>query len=368
MHLTERRKTEHIVITVSEDVSSLTSPLFECVHLVHRALPEVNLEDVSLEVEFLGKPLSAPLIIAGMTGGSELGGRINRDIANAAEKLGLGLGVGSQRAALENPELKWTFRIVREVAPSIPVIANIGASQLVESSDHVTLAAELVEMVEADAVAVHLNPLQEAVQPEGEPRYAGVIDALKEFVKACKKPVIAKETGSGISREDAESLLKAGVQGIDVGGAGGTSFAAVEAVRARMNGDFVSERVANTFRSWGIPTAISILEVRSVSRDVLLIATGGVHSGLDAAKALRLGADIVGVARPVIKAVLEGGSERVIKLLKSYMQELRVALFLTGSRSISELREKPAVLTGTLREWIVARRLEGIAKELALLF
>lgn len=368
MHLTERRKTEHIVITVSEDVGSRRSSLLECVHLIHRALPQLSLEEVRLETRLLGREVSAPIIVAGMTGGSELGGRVNREIAIAAEALKIGMGVGSQRAALENPELRRTFSVVREEAPSIPIIANIGASQLVEAGDYTTLAAELIDMIEADAVAVHLNPLQEAVQPEGEPAFAGVVEAIREFVKACGKPVIVKETGSGISREDAELLMKTGIWGIDVGGLGGTSFAAVEAIRAKMNGDFIAERVANTFRSWGIPTAASILEVRSVARDVTLIATGGIRSGLDAAKALRLGADLAGVARPIIKAALEGGSERVKKVLESYIKELRIAFFLTGSRDVEELRKRPAIILGELKEWVVARGLEDFVRNCGLLF
>jgi len=368
MHLTERRKTEHIAITISENVDSKLPPLFECIFLIHRAIPEVNLEEVDLSTIFLGKKINAPIIIAGMTGGSELGGELNRAMARAAQSLGLAMGVGSQRAALEDPSLKKTFSVVREEAPDIPVIANIGASQLVKSEDYSSLAAELIDMVSADAVAIHLNSLHEAVQPEGEPHYKGVAEAIKDFVKACPKPVIVKETGCGVSKEDAAILVKTGIHGIDVGGMGGTSFAMVEALRAKTSGYFIEERVANTFGSWGIPTAASILEVRSVAPSIPLIATGGIRSGLDAAKALRIGADFVGIARPVIKAAFEGGYGGVKRYLTSIIRELKVTTFLVGAHNIDEIKRKPAMVVGPLREWIKIRKLEGVAKKLGLLF
>jgi len=295
-------------------------------------------------------------MIAGMTGGTELAKKLNSMFARAAEELGVAVGVGSQRVALEVPEVRDTFRVVREEAPSVPVVANIGASQVVEGLGPRELE-ELVDMVEADAVAVHLNPLQEALQLEGQPRYSGFLERLRRLVEISPVPVIVKETGAGVCREVAERLEAAGVAGVDVGGAGGTSFARVEGLRALAEGDELLYGLAQDFAEWGIPTAASILEVRSASRSMLLIATGGVRSGVDVAKALRLGADLCGVAYPVLRAALRSGYEGVLKYLRRVIEGLRRAAFLTGSRDVWELKRAPVVIKGELREWILWRGL-----------
>lgn len=351
------RKDDHIYYSLlSGSQHPSKTAWFEYVELVHVAAPEIDFSEVSVSTEFLGFKLKAPLLIAGMTGGTPLAKKLNDLFARAAEELGVALGVGSQRVALESPETKETFSVVREAAVSVPVIANIGASQLVEglSADAVE---SLVEMVDADALAVHLNPLQEVLQPEGEARYAGLLKRLRELSERCPVPVLVKETGAGMSREVAAKLASVGVRGIDVGGAGGTSFARVEGFRAHSMGDELLYQLALDFSEWGIPTAASILEVRSSSPNLVVIATGGLRSGIDAAKALRLGADLCGFAQPVLRAAFEGGYEGVVHYLRRVIEGLKRALFLTGSKNLAELRHAPVVVKGELREWIELRGL-----------
>ncbi len=354
--ITERRKAEHILIGVGERVETGKTTLFEDVDFIHNPLTELSLDDIELSTLFLGKRLAAPVVVSGMTGGTRLAARINRAIGEAVEELGLAMGVGSQRAALEDDGLEYTYRVAREAAPTAPIIANIGASQLVAglSRDDVY---RIVEMVDADALALHLNPLQEAVQPEGEADYRGLLGRLRWLVEVSPVPVIVKETGAGFSREAALALRDIGVAGVDVGGAGGTSFAVIEAIRAERSGLGEEAEAAWTFSDWGIPTAASIVEVRGVLSEVTLIATGGLRSGLDAAKALRLGADLAGYALPVIRAAYRGGAESVKGLLSRYIHELRIAMYLTGSRDIGALREAPIVVRGRLREWLEWRGL-----------
>ena len=352
----ENRKKEHILISIEEDVEYDIGTLLDGVQLVHNPVPEIDLGDVELETDFLGHELSAPVIIAGMTGGHPLAKKLNSWIAEAVEELGLGMGVGSQRAGLENPELEETYSIVREKAPTAFVMGNIGASQVVQEIGEEDVE-RLVEMVEADAIAVHLNPLQEAVQVEGEPRYKGLLERLREFANACPVPVVAKETGAGMPKEAVAKLEAVGVRAIDVGGAGGTSFSKVEYFRAKSRGDLLKAGLSKCFANWGIPTALSIIEARSVT-DLPVIATGGIRSGLEAAKALRLGADLVGIALPVMRVAYREGLEGIKKLLKEFIEELRIALFLTGSRNVRELRERPVVLSRDIVWWIEQRGIE----------
>lgn len=353
----EKRKDEHIILSIKEDVEFKSkTTLLENVELIHNSVPELNLKDVDTGTKFLGYELNAPIVISGMTGGTSLAEKMNRILAKAASKVKVAIGVGSQRAMLKDSRAVRSFRVVREEAGNVPVIGNIGASQVTEGLSDEELDC-LVESIKADAIAVHLNPLQEALQLEGEPNYLGFVDKLRDFIRRSSKPVIAKETGAGVSKEAAITLIKTGVRGIDVGGAGGTSFSVIEGIRSRLRGNDVYEKTAITFSEWGIPLAASILEVRSVSADVILIATGGIRSGLDIAKALRLGADICGVALPVIRAAYYNGVEGVVKLLERYMLELKIALFLTGAKDISDLRKKPVLIQGKLKEWVEGRKL-----------
>jgi len=325
--------------------------MLEDVILIHQASPEINLNEVSTKTMFLGKTLSAPLIIEAMTGGHPETVKINATLAEVVEELKLGMGVGSQRAAIEDEKLEYTYSIVREKAPNAVIIANIGAPQLAKGYG-VKEAQKAIDMVKADAIAVHLNAAQEAIQPEGDTKFRGVLEKIKELVETIKEPVIVKEVGNGISREVAMKLIDVGVKYIDVAGLGGTSWILVEKYRALSRGKSELAETAKTFSNWGIPTAASIVEVRSVSRDVVIIASGGIRSGLDMAKAIALGADITGFALPALKWALQGNLKRKIKQM---IHELKIAMFLTSSRTIHDLRHARIIIKGALREWLICR-------------
>lgn len=348
----ERRKGEHLLVVTGEDVGSRRSPGWDDVHLVHQALPATDLEEVDLGVEFLGRRLRAPLVIAGMTGGHAAAHEVNRVLARAAERHGLAMGVGSQRAALRNPALAYTYKVARDEAPTAFLIGNMGVAQLIPqgSSEQagVNHLLAAIEMIQADALALHLNYLEETVQPEGDRRAAGIREAIARVVSVIPLPVIAKETGAGMSRQVAFALRDLGCAALDVGGAGGTSFAAVEARRADAVDDNRGRRLGATFRDWGVPTAVSILAARTAG--VPIIATGGVRSGLDAAKALALGATLVGVAGPLLKAGTEGGAA-VDEWIELFCEELRAAVFLTGGRSVADLARGDRVVVGEVAQW-----------------
>jgi isopentenyl-diphosphate delta-isomerase len=351
--LIEARKADHLRLSATGDVDALVGPGWNDVRLVHEALPEVDQSDVDLSVVFLGKRLAAPLVIAGMTGGHKTARDVNAVLARAAQRHGLAMGVGSQRAALRRPELAYTYTVVRQEAPTALLIGNIGAPQLIVQSETPPLDFDeiraAVDMIRADALAVHLNFLQESVQPEGERNAHGCADAIYTVVNQLSIPVIAKETGAGLSQRTALQLKGLGVKALDVGGVGGTSFAAVEGLRAEAQGAAVSQRLGEVFRDWGIPTPVSVVGVQPAGLPV--IATGGIRTGLDAAKALALGATLVGVARPLLQAALEGDAA-VDTWIDQFLHELRTVLFLTGSQDLDALKTKPRVVTGATRAWL----------------
>jgi len=349
----EGRKSEHLKICLERDVQARTVTTgFEDVHMIHRALPEVDRAKIDLSTAVFNHRFRAPLIVEAMTGGFKEATKINAAIARAVEKLRLGMGVGSQRAAIEDPELEETFTVVREEAPNAFIIANIGGPQI-RRGYSLSESKRAVEMIQADALAIHLNPLQEAVQPEGETNFARVLNGIEKITRRIDVPVIVKETGAGISTEEAKKLEAAKVAGIDVAGAGGTSWAAVEYHRAKKQKDEFRQRLGESFWDWGIPTAVSLVEtVQSVNLPV--IASGGVHSGVDAAKALALGASLVGMAHPVLNAAAKG-SEEVEKTLKIILEELKNAMFLVGAESVPALKRAPAVITGRTGEWLSMR-------------
>jgi len=287
----ENRKLDHLQICLKKKVQARhTTTGFEDIFFVHKALPEIEKDKINLSTVAFNHKFSAPLIVGAMTGGTSGAMKINSTIAEAVEETGLGMGVGSQRAAIEDPKLEKTFSIVREKAPTAFLVANVGGPQLVKGYG-AKEAKEAVDMIEADALAIHLNPLQEVVQPEGETNYAGVLEKIGEIARALDVPVIVKETGAGIAAEEAKMLEDVGVAGIDVAGVGGTSWAAVEYHRAKETQDESRQRLGEAFWDWGIPTAVSVVEV-SISVDLTVIASGGVRTGVDVAKAIALGADL----------------------------------------------------------------------------
>jgi isopentenyl-diphosphate delta-isomerase len=349
----EGRKAEHLELSMSEPVEGASGPGWADVELVHEALPEMDLAEVDLGVELFGRRLRAPVMIAAMTGGHEGALEVNGALARAAERHGLAIGVGSQRAALQDPALAHTYDVVRESAPGALVVGNLGAAQLIEQGDRPPLGLEdaraAVEMVRADALAIHLNFLEESVQPEGDRRARGVAEAIRAIAAGLKVPVVAKETGAGMTRATAQRLRDLGVAALDVGGSGGTNFAIIERMRAERQGDDRGARLGRALAEWGIPTAVSVAGAAACGLPV--IATGGVRSGLDAAKAFALGATLVGVGRPLLLAAAEG-DRALDRWIGTFLEELRTVLMLTGRSRPAELRVHPRVVTGRTRAWL----------------
>jgi len=350
---TQERKGDHIKICVEENVQAkrITTG-FEDIFFVHRALPEIDHEKIDLSTKLFNHKFSAPIIVGAMTGGTPEATKINTTIAEVVQELDIGMGVGSQRVAIEDTKLESSFVETRRKAPTAFLIANIGAPQLVKGwgLDQAKIA---VNMIDADALAIHLNPLQEAIQPEGEAKYENALTKIKEIATGLKIPVIAKETGAGIAAEEAKKLEAVGVKAIDVAGAGGTSWAAVEYYRAKAAKDNKGQRLGETFWDWGIPTAVSIFEASS-SVDVPIIASGGIRTGVDAAKALVLGASLVSISAPVLRPAIKSANQ-VRKILEFFIAELKNAMFLTGVDTIKKLRKTPIVITGKTAQWLLMR-------------
>ena len=321
------RKAEHIRLALDASNQAGRS-FFDDYAFEHQALPEIALDDIDLSVEFLGKRIEAPLLVSCMTGGTEAAGEINRNLARAAEDRRIALGVGSQRKAIEDPLQAASFQ-VRDLAPSIPLLANLGAVQL-NYGYGIAECRAAVEMIDADALAFHLNVLQEAIQPEGDTDFSGLLPKLGGIARQLEVPVIAKEIGCGISGDTARALAEQGIRIIDTAGLGGTSWARIEARRA----DDVE--VGELFVDWGVPTPVSIQEVAAVP-GVTVIGSGGIRSGLDAAKAIALGAHLVGTAYPLLKPATVS-AEAVIERVGRIVDELRIAMLCVGTRTIDELR------------------------------
>lgn len=345
---TSRRKIEHLDLCTNERVESAGSG-FDDVEFVHRCLPELHKSEVSTKTTFLGHKFEAPIMIASMTGGHPETRAVNANLAIAAEALGLGIGVGSQRAALEDERLADSYRVVRDAAPDAFVYGNIGAPQL--SSYSIEDLERAVEMIDADALAIHLNFLQEAIQPEGDLDARGCLERIAEVSGELSVPVIVKETGAGICHIDAYAIKKAGVAAIDVGGRGGTSWAGVEYYRARAESDKLGEHLGMKFWDWGIPTAVSLVEA---DVGLPLIATGGVRDGIMIAKSLALGASMCGIALPLV-APARISSDKVKEKLEVYIEELKATMFLTGAGSVGDLNKAPVIVSGRSRDALEAR-------------
>jgi isopentenyl-diphosphate Delta-isomerase len=321
------RKAEHIRLALEQRMQ-LGVNYFDEYHFEHAALPELDFDDIDIGVDFLGCRLAAPLLVSSMTGGTEAAGLINRNLAAGAQRTGIAVGVGSQRKALEDPAKADTFK-VREVAPSVPLLANLGAVQLNYGLGP-RECLQAVEMIGADALILHLNPLQEAIQPEGQRNFAGLLPKIGEVVRALPVPIVVKEIGCGISAATARALAGQGIRIIDTAGVGGTSWARIEAERA---GDL---DLGEVFAGWGIPTPLSIREVRSVG-GLTVIASGGLRNGIDVAKALALGADLAGMAYPFLQAATES-PERVVDKVQRIVLELKICMFCLGVKTVAELR------------------------------
>ena len=330
--VTAERKADHIRVNLEEDVDSGLISGFESLHFEHNALPELDLDEIDLSQELLGKKLTAPLLISSMTGGTAQSGEINRNLAIAAQSSGIAMGLGSQRVAIEDPSLANTFN-VRRLAPDVPLFANLGAVQL-NYGYGADEAQRAVDMIEADALVLHLNALQEAVQPEGNTNFRDLLSKIEALVGSLTVPVIVKEVGWGISASVATLLVEAGVAVIDVAGAGGTSWSQVEMHRAS---EEKQAQLASRFVDWGIPTAEAIRQVRFALPGIPIIASGGLRGGLDLAKSIALGAQLGGMAGPFLRAAVDS-SHAVSDLIDQTLRELRVCMFATGSRDLNALQ------------------------------
>lgn len=332
-----QRKSDHIRINLNENVQSGIQTGFDRFRFDHQALPELNLDEVDLSVSLFGKTLLSPLLISSMTGGTPEAALINQNLAIAAQEHRIALGLGSQRVALDHPEMAQTFR-VRKWAPDILLFANLGAIQL-NYGYQVEHCQKAVDMIEADALILHLNPLQEALQPDGDTNFVGLLEKIEQICKFLSVPVIVKEVGWGIGGETAKKLAQVGVNAIDVAGAGGTSWSQVEMHRARTPGQ---ARLAAAFIDWGIPTAECIRQIHTSLPHMKIFASGGIRSGIDIAKSIALGASIGGIANIFLKAA-SLSTDHVIQEISSIQQEIKVVMFASGNKNIADLQQSKLI-------------------------
>jgi isopentenyl-diphosphate Delta-isomerase len=331
---TVQRKAEHIRICLESDVQFQTQGSgFDRYQFRHSCLPELDYQEIDLTTKLLGKQLGAPILISSMTGGTPQAKEINHRLAEVAQEYKLAMGVGSQRVAIEQPQVADTFQ-VRQIAPDILLLANLGAVQL-NYRYGIDECLRAVELLEADALILHLNPLQECIQPQGDTNFKGLLDRIASICDRLPVPVIVKEVGNGISAKMAGQLISAGVGGIDVAGAGGTSWAKVESERAKT---VLQRRLGETFGDWGIPTTECITTIRQLAPTLPLIASGGVRNGLDIAKAIALGADVAGLALPFLQAA-DVSTTAVSELVQILMAEIQTVLFCTGNANLSALKQ-----------------------------
>ncbi len=333
-----QRKIEHLELCLTDDVAFKRKTTgFEKFEFIHDAITEVEISKIDFRTKFFGKEINFPFLISCMTGGAKETENINAQLAAAANELNIALGVGSQRQALENKQFNDSYKIIRKNAPGIPVLGNIGAAQIAKLKNFDGIKY-ITDLIEADGLFIHANPLQELLQRKGEPDFSGLLQSIEKLANILEVPIIVKEVGAGISKEAAEKLLNAGVKGIDVAGAGGTSWAGVEILRSNETGNY-------EFWDWGLPTSYCIQTVSELKDkfDFLLIGSGGVNDGIQAAKALALGADIAATARIILHELNKTGAEGVQTLIKSWFEVIRKIMFLTGSASLDELRNNKLI-------------------------
>lgn len=341
-----QRKADHIEVAASGRADFAKTTLLDQVQLVHQALPELSIGDIDLSTELVGKRLAAPLLITGMTGGMPEAAQINRDLARSAQAAGVAFGVGSQRAMDEHPELEATYQ-VRDVAPDVVLLGNLGGVQALAMGP--ARVVELAKRIGADAIAIHLNPGQEMIQPNGDRDFRGVVDGIARLVANSALPVIVKETGCGLSREAAGALMAVGVRTVDVAGAGGTSWVAVEAVRAG-TANPAAAALGSELWDWGLPTAVSV--VACAKAGLTTIASGGVRTGYDIARAIALGARLGGMAAPMLRAQKAGGADGVREAIEQVVHSLRAVCLLAGCRTASDLARAPRHLGAPLRQYL----------------
>jgi isopentenyl-diphosphate delta-isomerase len=353
IEIIKQRKREGIKIPLNNDVQAkTTSTYLEYVKLVHNALPELDYDEIDISTTFLKRKFSAPLIIDSMTGGAPEAARINGRLGELAEKYGFAMGLGSQRAGLESEQLAETYSIARKNAPSAFLIANIGGAQLAKGLT-IENIKKIINMIQADALVIHLNPLQELIQPEGEPKYKGVFSKISEISGDLDLPVIVKEVGAGISKEVAVKLEVAGVSAINVAGAGGTSWAGVEKLRAEASNNDLKTHLGEMFWDWGIPTAASLVEVKKTVK-VPIIASGGLRNGMEMAKCIVLGASMCAMAYPFLLKAAES-KEQLFNFADTVIAELKSTMFLIGAMNLSVLKSSRYILTGPLADQVSNR-------------
>ena len=351
----EKRKLRHIRVSLEEEVETDIATGFEDIRLIHRALPEIDLDEVSTETSFYGVKLAVPLIISAITGGTDEAKKINQTLAEVAEEKRIGISVGSQRIAVAQPETVLTFSIVRETAPSTFVMGNLGCPQL-SLGWGIDEAQRCIDMIKADALALHMNPLQEAVQVGGDTNYRGVYEKISELSRKIDTPLVMKETGAGIAWEDALKMQQAGASGLEISGVGGTSWSAVEYHIAKEVGKKDMEYLGGALWNWGIPTAISLIETTQKT-DLNVIASGGIRTGVEIVKSVALGADMGGIAKPFLEKAIEG-KEALSQYVDDIIREIRVAMFLVGARNIDELCHVPVLVMGKTAEWLSLRGID----------
>ncbi|MDD3084151.1 MAG: type 2 isopentenyl-diphosphate Delta-isomerase [Candidatus ainarchaeum sp.] len=343
--LTEKRKIDHLKLCTQKDVSfKEKTTLLEFVELNYSCLPEISLKEVDLSTSFLGKNFFFPFLVSAITGGAQISKKVNLDIAKACQEIGIGLGLGSMRAMIENPKIKDTY-FVRNVAPDIFVAGNIGVAQLNNYS--VQQVDDALQLIEADALAIHVNSAQEAMQPEGDTDFNNLIQKISLFADEINVPVYVKEVGHGISFDVSKKLSQTNIKAVDVQGAGGTSWTRVDSLRHKKS-------FGEVFRDIGLPTAISIIETKNALNNSgkKIVATGGIRTGLEAVKSIVLGADMVGNALPILKAQQKNGSKGIIEYLKNFKKEMEITSFLLGCKNISELQKQDFVVLGKLKDWL----------------